>query len=167
MTPMAVLQVMAMNGDPRAAAALAAANNASGHDTSGAQNQHLNQNSFSQNQRGLITDQRSLSQGDQRPMASFGHLTRTGQADGLLMGENQSFGGRTGLNWGNSSDVGRQQQNEMEYTRNESQQNFVRDPSRSIEGMENTNKFGSRQNTDHLRRSQDINQQPQFSNPDF
>ena len=115
MTPMAVLQVMAMNGDPRAAAALAAANNASGHEMSGAQNQQLNQNSFLQNQRGLITNQTSLSQGDRRPMASFGHQTGTGQADRLLMGENQSFGGKTGLNWGNSSNIGREQQNEMEY----------------------------------------------------
>ena len=141
MTPMAVLQVMAMNGDPRAAAALAAANNATGHDMSGGAQ---NQSSFSQNQRGLITNQTSLSQGDQRPMASFGQQTGPGQADRLLMGENQSFGGKTGLNWGNSSNIGRQQQNETEYTRNESQQHFIQETSRSIGGMQNSNKFGLR-----------------------
>ena len=145
MTPMAVLQVMAMNGDPRAAAALAAANNATGHDMSGgAQTQQLNQSSFSQNQRGLITNQTSLSQRDQRPMASFGQQTGPGQADRLLMGENQSFGGKTGLNWGNSSNIGRQQQNETEYARKESQQHFIQETSRSIGGMQNSNKFGLR-----------------------
>ena len=145
MTPMAVLQVMAMNGDPRAVAALTAANNSSGHDMGAAQNRQQNLNSFSGNQRGLITNRMNLSQGDERPMASFGHQPPIGQLNRLLMADNQSFGGKTGLNWGNSENAGRQQQNQMEHNnRNELQQNFSRDTSRSMGGWEDSNKFEMR-----------------------
>merc|ERR1712126_123279 len=131
-----------------------------------AQNRQQNLSSFSGNQRGLITNRMNLSQGDERPMASFGHQPPIGQQNRLLMADNQSFGGKTGLNWGNSENAGRQRQNQMEYNnRNELQQNFSRETSRSMGGLEDSNKFEMRRTTDDLSRTPEINQE--FQNPCF
>eukprot|EP00092_Neocalanus_flemingeri_P031338 GFUD01034034.1.p1 GENE.GFUD01034034.1~~GFUD01034034.1.p1 ORF type:complete len:1306 (-),score=333.18 GFUD01034034.1:153-4070(-) len=126
MTPIAVLQVMAMNGDPRAATALAAANNCSGQDMNTMTNKMQNQKSFFPNQnqghQGLMANQNCFPGLDSRPMASFGNNSggaQTAQTNSLLMGENHTFGGKTGQNLGRIGNVGHQQQNEMDFTRNE------------------------------------------------
>ena len=124
MTPIAVLQVMAMNGDPRAAAALAAANNTntSGQDMTNMGNKMQDRNSFSPNQGGHMTNQNCFPDLNTRPVASFGNMSsgaQTAQTNRLLMGENQTFGGKPGPNWGHSGNVGHRQQNEMELIRNE------------------------------------------------
>jgi len=141
MTPIAVLQVMAMNGDPRASAALAAADN-SDQDMRSMRNMEMQM----QNKNSFLANQGSLA--DSRPVASFGHMSG-GQTDRLFMGENQDFNGKTDMMWDRSGNVGNQNlynRSNVEYgmmgSSNSSQQNSFSNS--SIQGQ----RQGSRHNSD-------------------
>ena len=92
MTPMAVLQVMAMNGDPRAVAAIAAAKNVSDQNNIG----NTIEEQFSQTPNSIGPKPSSSQGGNLNLPATFGNTQdRSGPSNRLSTRAAQSFGGNT------------------------------------------------------------------------